>query len=71
MCYAGRRDMVMKIQMIAHIKNDDGTFEAGLTAIDVNVPNYQSFTGLKSFGEVFDQYEQKVSEARNEVVKEE
>lgn len=35
----------MKVQMIVHIKNDDGTFEADLTAIEVNVPNYEVFTG--------------------------
>jgi hypothetical protein len=58
----------MKIQMIVHIKNDDGTFEAESTAIEVDVPNYEAFTGPENFGEVFDQYERKVLEARNEVV---
>ena len=59
----------MKIQMIVHIKNDDGTFEADSIAIEVNVPNYEAFTGPENFGEVFDQYERKMLEARNEVVK--
>ena len=59
----------MKIQMIVHIKNDDGTCEADSTAIEVDVPNYEAFTGPENFGEVFDQYERKVLEARNEVVK--
>lgn len=54
--------------MIVHIKNDDGTFEAESTAIEVDVPNYEAFTGPENFGEVFDQYERKVLEARNEVV---
>jgi hypothetical protein len=58
----------MKIQMIVHIKNDDGTFEAESTAIEVDVPNDEAFTGPENFGEVFDQYERKVLEARNEVV---
>jgi hypothetical protein len=58
----------MKIQMIVHMKNDDGTFEAESTAIEVDVPNYEAFTGPENFGEVFDQYERKVLEARNEVV---
>jgi len=58
----------MKIQMIVHIKNDDGTFGAESTAIEVDVPNYEAFTGPENFGEVFDQYERKVLEARNEVV---
>jgi len=64
-----RRDIAMKIQMIVHIKNDDGTFGAESTAIEVDVPNYKAFTGPEQFGEVFDQYERKVLEARNEVVK--
>lgn len=59
----------MKIQMIVHIKNDDGTFGADSTAIEVDVPNYEAFTGPEKFGEVFDQYERKVLEARNDVVK--
>ena len=59
----------MKIQMIVHIKNDDGTCEADSTAIEVDVLNYEAFTGHKNFGEVFDQYERKVLEARNEVAK--
>jgi len=58
----------MKIQMIVHIKNEDGTLGADSTAIEVDVPNYEAFTGPENFGEVFDQYERKVLEARNEVV---
>jgi len=61
--------MGMKIQMIVHIKNDDGTSGADSTAIEVDVPNYEAFTGPGSFGKVFDQYERKVLEARNDVVK--
>ena len=64
-----RRKMGMKIQMIVHIKNDDGTSGADSTAIEVDVPNYEAFTGPGSFGKVFDQYERKVLEARNDVVK--
>ena len=60
----------MKVQMVVHIKNDDGTCGANSTAeIEVDVPNYEAFTGPENFGEVFDQYERKVLEARNEVVK--
>ncbi len=58
----------MKIQMIVHIKNDDGTIGAESTAIEVDVPNYEAFTGPEQFGEVFDQYERKVLEARNAVI---
>ena len=54
--------------MIVHIKNDDGTIGAESTAIEVDVPNYEAFTGPEQFGEVFDQYERKVLESRNAVV---
>jgi len=33
-----RRDMAMKVQMVVHIKNDDGTCGADSTAIEVDVP---------------------------------
>ena len=59
----------MKIQMIVHMKNDDGTLGAESTTIEVDVPNYEAFTGPEQFGEVFDQYERKVLEARKDVVK--
>lgn len=58
----------MKIQMIVNIKNDDGTVGAESTAIEVDVPNYEAFTGPEQFGEIFDQYERKVLEVRNAVV---
>jgi hypothetical protein len=38
------------------------------TKIEVDVPNFESFTGPEKFGEVFDQYERRVLEARNAVV---
>ena len=42
--------MGMKIQMIVHIKNEDGTLGADSTAIEVDVPNYEAFTGPENFG---------------------
>jgi len=59
----------MKIQMIVNIKNDDGTIGAESATIEVEVPNYEAFTGPEQFGEIFDQYERRVLEARNAVVK--
>ena len=59
----------MKIQMIVNIKNDDGTIGAESATIEVEVPNYEAFTGPEKFGEIFDQYERRVLEARNAVVK--
>jgi hypothetical protein len=47
----------MKVQMIVHVKNDDGTVGAESTAVEVDVPNYEAFTGPEQFGEVFDQAE--------------
>jgi hypothetical protein len=38
------------------------------TAIEVNVPDFEAFTGPENFGEVFDHYERTVLKARNEVV---
>jgi len=55
--------------MIINIKNDDGSIEAESTAIEVDVPNYEAFTVPEQFGEIFDQYERKVLETRNAVVK--
>ena len=55
--------------MIVNIKNDDGTIGAESATIEVEVPNYEAFTGPEKFGEIFDQYERRVLEARNAVVK--
>jgi hypothetical protein len=63
-----RRKSEMKVQITVNIKNDDGTCGAESTKIEVEVPNYEAFTGPEQFGEVFDQYERKVLEARNAVV---
>jgi hypothetical protein len=59
----------MKIEMIVHIKNDDGTLRTESTVREVDIPNDEAFTGPETFGEVFDQYERKMLEARNEVAK--
>ena len=58
----------MKVQIIVNMKNEDNSEAAESTTIEVDVPEFEEFTGPERFGEVFDQYERKVLKARNEVV---
>ncbi len=58
----------MKMKITVNIENDDNTEAVESTAIELGIPNFEAFTGPDKFGEVFDQYERKVLEARNEVV---
>lgn len=58
----------MKMQITVNIKNEDNSEVAEPTTIEVNVPEFEAFTGPDKFGEVFDQYERKVLKARNEVI---
>ena len=58
----------MKVQIIVHITNEDHSEAAESTAVEVNVPVFEAFTGPETFGEVFDHYERTVLKARNEVV---
>ena len=59
----------MKIQITVDITNDDGTQGAESTLIEVDVPNFEAFSGPDTFGVVFDEYERKVLQARNEAIK--
>jgi len=52
------------------IENEDGSAFADPTTIEVSVPEVEAFTSPKVFDQVFDQYERKVLEARNDVVEE-
>ena len=58
--------MKMRIRVTLHNEDDSEATEA--TTMEVEVPDFEAFTGPDTFGEVFDQYERKVLEARNEVV---
>jgi hypothetical protein len=58
----------MKVQIIVNIKNEDDSEAAESTTIEVDVPEFEAFTGPEKFGEVFDQYERKVLKARNKAV---
>jgi hypothetical protein len=59
--------MKMRIRVTLHDEDESEVTEA--TSMEVEVPNYEAFTGPDTFGEVFDQYEQTALEARNGVMK--
>lgn len=59
----------MKMQITVNIKNEDNSEVAEPTIIEVDVPDFEAFTGPDKFGEVFDEYERKVLKARNEAIK--
>ena len=58
--------MKMRIRVTLHDEDESEVTEA--TTMEAQVPDFEAFTGPDTFGEVFDQYERKVLEARNEVV---
>jgi hypothetical protein len=60
----------MKMRITVNIENDDNTEAVEMTAVELDIPDFEVFTGPDKFGEVFDQYERKVLEARNDVMKE-
>lgn len=60
----------MKMRITVNIEKEDGSELTGPTAMEVDIPEIESFTGPKVFDEVFNQYERRVLEARNEVVEE-
>jgi hypothetical protein len=59
--------MKMRIRVTLHDEDESEVTEA--TSMEVEVPNFEAFTGPDTFGEVFDQYEQTALEARNGVMK--
>jgi len=58
----------MKVEITVNIKKDDGTLATEQTTMEVDVPNFEDFTGASTFGKVFNEYEQSVLKTRNEVV---
>ena len=64
-----RRDTQIKMRITVNIEKDDNTETVESTEIELDIPNFEAFTGPDTFGEVFDQYEQKVLKARNGVMK--
>jgi hypothetical protein len=58
----------MKVEITVNIKKEDGTLAAEQTTMEVDIPDFEEFTGSATFGKVFDEYERNVLKARNEVV---
>jgi hypothetical protein len=59
---------IMKVEITVNIKKADGTLATEVTTMEVEVPDFEDFTGPDKFGSVFDEYEQNVLKTRNEVV---
>ena len=58
----------MKMRITVNIENEDNSEVAETTTIEVDVLDFEAFTGPDKFGEVFDEYERKVLKARNEAI---
>jgi hypothetical protein len=58
----------MKLKITVEIENTDGSAAVEKTVIDVEVPDFEAFTGPDTFGADFDKYERKVLKARNEAI---
>jgi hypothetical protein len=58
----------MKLAITVNLTNEDGTAATKATTIEVEVPDFEDFTGPEHFGEVFDSYERTVLKARNEAI---
>lgn len=59
----------MRMRIKVDIENDDNVEKVESTAIELDIPDFEAFTRPDKFGEIFDQYERKVLEARNDVMK--
>lgn len=59
----------MKMRVTVNIENDDHTEAIETTVIEQDIPNFEAFTGPDTFGEIFDQYERKALDARNDAMK--
>ena len=57
----------MKMRITVNIENEDNAETVESTAIELDIPDFEAFTGPDKFGEIFDQYERKVLESRKEV----
>lgn len=58
--------MKMRIKVTLHDEDESEVTEA--TTLEVDVPDFEAFTGPDTFGEIFHQYEQTALEARNGVM---
>jgi hypothetical protein len=60
----------VKMRISVTIENEDGSAFVDPTMVEVSIPEVEDFTSPKVFDQVFHKYEQKVLEARNDVVEE-
>jgi len=58
----------MKMKITVNIENEDNADIAEPTTIELDIPDFEAFTGPDKFGEVFDQYEREVLKARNAAI---
>ena len=58
--------MKMRIKVTLHDEDESEVTEA--TTLEVDVPDFEAFTGPDTFGETYHQYEQTALEARNGVM---
>lgn len=58
----------MKMRLRVTLHNEDDAEATEATTMEIEVPDFEAFTGPDTFGEVFNQYEQKALEARNKVM---
>ncbi len=56
------------MRITVNIENEDNTEVTEPTKIEIDVPDFEAFTGPDKFGEVFDQYEREVLKARNAAI---
>ena len=59
---------MVEMQITIAIKRKDGSEIVTPTVVEVDIPDFEAFTGPDRFGEVFDQYEREVLKARNAAI---
>jgi len=59
----------MKMRIRVRRQEEDELEVTEAKRMEVEVPNFEAFTGPDTFGEVFDQYEQTALDARNGMMK--
>jgi hypothetical protein len=62
-------DEAMKMRLRVTLHNEDESEVTEATTMEVEVPDFEAFTGPDTFGEIFGQYEQKSLESRNGAIK--
>lgn len=56
---------MVEMQITIAIRRKDGSEIVTPTVVEVDIPDFEAFTGPDKFGEIFDQYEREVLKARN------